>query len=93
MDKKTCIICLRSLDIRWFHRCSKSTDEHNSYCKKCIRDYNNYKKEQKYKEEGKTFMKKHFVYTLTPKPKKRPGKKSSFVAFQFQEAEFEQRFD
>lgn len=92
MDRKSCIICLRELDLRWFHRCSKSTDGHNSYCKKCVRQYNKYRKEKQYEQEGKTFKKKHFVYTLTPKPKK-PKQKKSFVEFEGLDPEFEQRFD
>jgi hypothetical protein len=84
---KSCILCLRTLDIRYFNKCSKSRDGHGSYCKKCTRAYNRYKKEQEYKLAGKTFRQKKIVFKTAPAPE------SSFQQqISFPEPEFEQVF-
>lgn len=65
---KSCSLCLRTLDIRFFHSNSKSTDGCGSYCKKCTRAYHRYRNEQQHKLSGKTFIKrkKTIYYEVAP---------------------------
>ena len=84
---KSCFLCLRTLDIRQFYKCGKAKDGLGSYCKKCTRAYNRYRKEQEYKVAGKTFRKKKIVFEVAPTPTP-----SSKPQISFPEAVFEQTF-
>lgn len=85
---KSCTLCLRTLDMRFFYACSKTRDGCGSYCKKCTRAYHRYRKEQEYKQAGKTFRQKKTIYKIIKAPEPSLPKTVSFP-----EPVFEQVFE